>query len=837
MPNIGIISLNSGKLTPLIDARSDIEKYPSGCRILENAIPLIYGPVTRRPGTKYIANVNDNDVKSKIVSFIFSATIAYNIEFGNQVMNVYFDETAVDTNITSPYLEADLFQLHFEQSADVMWITHSDYQPRKFSRVSATEFTLDTIPFTDGPFRERNDIAEDDGVTITVTGLAIASATAGASGAGIFTITSVTDISSLFPLNQRFYVTDSTGNDKAYTVLTATFAALTLTITPNEAVVDGTNDGQIMVDDGTVTLTASAATFTTGSSGHIDSLWKLTHKRLQTVTKGTATATGVIGEAIDVKGAWTFTTTGNWGAVIEVQRNADGTNWETFRTYVSTLTDGRGSFNAQKSDVEADNGVQYRINVTEYTSGTVEANLLVDKSTQDSIYKITAVASTTSATATALVAAPDSTAATRWAEGSWSHVRGWPATITFFEERAVYGFTNQDQQDVWLSKSGKFETFEAGILDADSFALRLPTANRGRWLGSLETLAAGTSGDEWRIRASAIDQALTPTNFEMRKQTQHGSTDMQSLEVNEAILFIDFVARKVREYTFSDPRQKYVAPDLTALAEDITLGGITSAAVQRNPDSIVWFTISNSPYLISLTYEREQNVVAWAQHPLGGSGIAESVSVIPGTTEDVITLTVKRTIDGSTVRFIEQMQPRNFGSTTDPTNAFFVDAGIVDTGGTITITGLSHLEGETVTVFVDGAVQANKTVSGGQITIDESGSRAVVGLSSAYRISPMRPDLVTRLGTTHGIIAVTPEIILSLFVSGGVEYGNGSNQKAIDFRTTEDYDSPPNLFTGDTDALVFDGGFNKDMDIVISGDGPLPCTLRAIILKEKVTGR
>ena len=115
--NYPVISLNAGKLTPLIDVRSDTEKYSSGCRILDNMIPLIYGPVTRRPGTLYRANCEDDDVKSRMVSFIYSTTIAYQVEFSDLIINVYYKDedagtmTAVDTGIVTPYLEADLFEL------------------------------------------------------------------------------------------------------------------------------------------------------------------------------------------------------------------------------------------------------------------------------------------------------------------------------------------------------------------------------------------------------------------------------------------------------------------------------------------------------------------------------------------------------------------------------------------------------------------------------------------------------------------------------------------------------------------------------------------------------
>jgi hypothetical protein len=717
-----------------------------------------------------------------------------------------------------------------------MWITHPSYAPRKLTRTSPTEFTLTAISFKTGPFIERNDIAEEDDVTIAVTGYTVATATLGIAGAGEFTMTSATDISNLFPANKRFYITNSTGNDGAYTAKTSTYAATTLTLVPNEAVATSDNDGQIMVSGGEVTLTTSSDTFVTGDSGHTDALFKLTHKREKTVIKIEKATASEDSAAIDVKGSWSVTSHGNWEGTFEIQRMEDGTNWETFRTYTSVITDSKGSRNIQKSDTEDADNVQYRISYV-YVGGSFNADLVVDKSTQDSIFKITATASTTSATATAIVAAPEHVATKRWAEGSWSNVRGWPAAFTFFEERAIYGFTTLDGRDIYLGKSGDFENFTSGTKADDAFTLTLPTANRGRWLGALETLAAGTTGGEWRIRASAIDEPLKPDPIPtIKRQTAFGSADIQAMEVNEAIIFVDYVARKVREYTWNDTSQKYASPDLTALAEDITSGGITSLAVQKNPDSIIWFTIANNPYLISMTYEREQNVVALANHPLGGNGIAESVCVTPSTNEDVITLTVRRTIDSSTVRFIEEMQSRDWGSTTSSKNCFFVDAGIIDTSGDTTVDGLDHLEGETVSVLADGAVQASKTVLGGSITIDESADRVVVGLPYLPQVSPMRLDISTPGGTTHGSKKKITELVLSLFASMNTKYGDGTDTHSIDFRTTEPYGSPPDLFTGDVD-VVFDGGFSTEDNIVISCSDPLPLTVRAIIARTEQTGR
>ena len=111
MPNLAVITTNSGKMTPLVDVRSDLEKYSGGTRISDNMIPLIYGPSTRRPGTRYRVNAEDNDVKSRMVPFIFSATVAYQVEFSDKIINVYFKNaddgtfTAIDTGIVTPYLE------------------------------------------------------------------------------------------------------------------------------------------------------------------------------------------------------------------------------------------------------------------------------------------------------------------------------------------------------------------------------------------------------------------------------------------------------------------------------------------------------------------------------------------------------------------------------------------------------------------------------------------------------------------------------------------------------------------------------------------------------------
>jgi hypothetical protein len=179
------------------------------------------------------------------------------------------------------------------------------------------------------------------------------------------------------------------------------------------------------------------------------------------------------------------------------------------------------------------------------------------------------------------------------------------------------------------------------------------------------------------------------------------------------------------------------------------------------------------------------------------------------------------------------MQLRDWGNDTD---IFFIDAGIIDTSGTTTITGLGHLEGEVVQVMVDGAKQADKTVSGGEITIDAAGTRVVVGKSYEYILEPMRANLTSSRGSSAGSIMKTSEIVVSFFKTLNARYGDGDTTFDIDWRTEENYDSPPDLFTGEK-TLEFDGGLTTESRVIISGSDPFPCTVRAIILRTDKVGR
>ncbi len=414
------------------------------------------------------------------------------------------------------------------------------------------------------------------------------------------------------------------------------------------------------------------------------------------------------------------------------------------------------------------------------------------------------------------------------------------------------------EQRVWFSVTSDYENFSEGVNDADSFSLGIPTTNELRWIEALDALFVGTAGDEWKIGSNSLETPITPTNFTCRQQSTYGCADIQPLKVNEQILFVDFVGRKVRELTYNDMQQKFVSPDLTTLAEHITESGIVCIAHQRNPDSILWCVLDDGS-LVSMTYEREQDVVAWSDHPIDGT--VQSVCVVPSSQEDEIWLSVAREIIGDTltwesetltyegetvtdvsyVTYIEKMMPRNFG--TDIKDAFFVDCGITVENGTAseTITGLTHLVGETVTVLGDGVVYTPTAAvdADGEVEIDTAVSKVQVGLPYTYKLEPMRPDVSTGEGTTHSSIVKVPEMGISFLNTMNAKYGvDDDNLFTIDWTNPRWANNTEitGLFTGDVIVSV-DSGFSLDNNLIVSGSDPLPCTVRALIPKLEVSGR
>jgi hypothetical protein len=158
-------AFTSGELSPELAARTDFEKYESGCRTLKNWIVRPYGGVSNRTGFRYIATTKNSSKKSRLIEFEFSDTQAYILEFGEEYIRFYMDGGQIQSagapyEVASSYLEEDLDSIHYTQSADVLYLFHPDYTPRKLVRTGHASWTQSEIDFRWPPFRDENTDAD-----------------------------------------------------------------------------------------------------------------------------------------------------------------------------------------------------------------------------------------------------------------------------------------------------------------------------------------------------------------------------------------------------------------------------------------------------------------------------------------------------------------------------------------------------------------------------------------------------------------------------------------------------------------------------------------------------
>lgn len=410
-----------------------------------------------------------------------------------------------------------------------------------------------------------------------------------------------------------------------------------------------------------------------------------------------------------------------------------------------------------------------------------------------------------------------------------------PSVVSFFEQRLVFGNTNNNPQTLFFSKNGDYDNFTVGTGDNDALIYTIASnqVNAIRFLSATRVLTVGTSGGEY-VLTSTNDGPVTPTTTLIRKYSNYGTAQIEPVQVADVTLFAQRGKRKIREFKFVGDVNTggYSAPDMTILAEHVTEGGLVQMAFQQEPDSVVW-CIRADGTLLGLTYRREEEVVAWHKHVIGGSfgsgqAVVESIATLPTDTgEDELYMIVKRTINSVTKRYVEKLKVFDFGNST--TGAFFVDSGLSYSGGAAnSLSALYHLEGETLQVLGNGASHPNKTVSGGAISLDFSSTTAAVGYGYDSSMQTLRIESGSVDGTSQGKPKRVHGITLRFFETVGAEVGNDSGEvDRIFFRDSSmDMDTAVPMFTGDKE-IEFPGGFDDDDRIFVKQSQPLPLTVLA----------
>lgn len=215
MPNIRTFSRSfvGGEVTPEFYGQIADAKFQTGLALCRNYIVLPHGPITNRPGTRFVKATKTAAKRARVIPFVYSNTQTFAIEMGDGYLRfhtsgatlqagspaAYNGATAYTVGnlvssggvsyyciapttgnappnatywyalpadgtyeIPTPYAEADLFAIHYVQSQDVLTIVHPSYAPRELRRYGATDWRLVTVGFA-------SDLASPGSIAATAT--------------------------------------------------------------------------------------------------------------------------------------------------------------------------------------------------------------------------------------------------------------------------------------------------------------------------------------------------------------------------------------------------------------------------------------------------------------------------------------------------------------------------------------------------------------------------------------------------------------------------------------------------------------------------------------------
>lgn len=592
-----------------------------------------------------------------------------------------------------------------------------------------------------------------------------------------------------------------------------------------------------------VTMTASDDLF---QAAHVGSYWELRHlKEAASVTVSLAGSTGEFTSgSIQIEGDWTVVTTERWYGTLYVERRLAGSStWEIVRQF-KAASDRNVSGSGTQGElatyrlryVATGNPFGSAVWVGSAPTAYVKANATLESQEAyvKSLVKVTGYTDSTHVTVTVLKDAASVNATDIWCESAWSPVRGFPRAIGFYEQRLIMGGSRHQPNTMWGSVTDDFENFEYDEDDdaAVAYTFAASEQNNIQWIESMKKVQAATSAREFTVAAGNTDEPLTPSNIVVRSESANGSAYIQSVLVSDSILYVERQKRKVSEMAYSLESDGYGSVDLTLLADHITGDAVTQLAYARQPEPLL-LCVRSDGVLAVLTYHRAQDVTAWARWITDGA--FESVAVVAGTPGDEIWAIVQR----NGTRYIERLSAE---SDLIADGTWLDCASVISAGGgtisSLTNAALARFNGRAVTASVDGRVFPTLTVTSNTITFPESvpnAGRVVVGLPYVGVMQPMKLDVILSSGPSQGRKRRISEITARFLSSKGGVFGADENTLDDIPYASGWNDVPEAEFTGDV-RCPWNGGHDKDGNLILIQDKPWPFTLLGFAVKWEVFG-
>ncbi len=821
-------NFNGGELSSLLYGRPGLDRYKTGLKTCLNFIPLVQGPVERRPGTVHIIEVKTSAKKTRVVRFEFSTTQAYILEFGDQYIRFIKDHAQIDdgspVELATGYLEADLFQLKFAQSADILYITHPSYPPRKVTRTSDTAWTITNITFSDGPFLNTN---------VTTTTLLLSATT----GSVTVTASAVTGING----GDGFLATDigrlirwqDAASDWTFLTITARADITHVTATidgPDASAVTATIDWRLGVWSATTGYPTAVAFHQNRLvfAGPTDNPQRIDMSRTgdfenfaPTEVDGTVVDDNAVTDTLsadtvnnlfwiadDEKGLLTGTRGGEWitrpsdaGAVVTPSNVQSKRSTAYGSANIQATRAGRAMLFIQKAKrklrelayIFEDDGFRApdltlvaehvsRTGIVEMayqpepssllwcvlTDGTLIC-LVYDRDQKVVGWSRHVVGGTSDAGTTqakvesvAVIPNPDDTADELYVVVK-RYIDG--AVVRYIEYMKPHWEETNDQEDAFFVDSGL-------SLDAPLTIIGITQAKP-----AVVAITGVTFSDGDDIRITKVN----------------GMT-----EVNKIAFIVGEKATNSFEL-FSNTKQP------------TTIAAVTKAS----PGSV------NAPAHGLATNDEIGIFGAGGMTELNGNGFTVTV-----TDDDNFTIGV------NTSGFTTFTSGGNIRKAIDSTafTAYVSDGEARER--TTTISGLAHLEGETVQVLAEGSAHPDRVVDSGAITLNRASSKVHVGLGYVSDFETLRSDAGAADGTAQGKFKRYHRVVVRFLQSlGGFLGPDEDSLDEIVFREGGDpMDTAVPLFTGDVE-FEFDDEYTADDHVFYRQTQPLPVCIEAVMLQ------
>jgi hypothetical protein len=597
MPEAIQRSLSGGELSPSLQARDDQVKYATGLKTQRNTLTRSDGGSQNRNGGQFISEIADSTSVCRLIPFEFNDDQTYILEFTDLVMRVW-KEGVLQATVVSPFTEEDLAEIRFSQSADVITFAHPDYSVRELTRTSDSVWAFSTATIgVDATFAYISDSLSALNLSVGVVGTATVS----------YCVTGVLDSGEETPPLGMGPVGTITAISRASTC--------------------------------EITIGAGFGTCLVGDLIYIDHVAGMTELNGRYARITYKTGTTLIGINVDSQNYTAYTSGGNMARACVASALAT--------TPTSANPDVITTYGPPRDYLAA---------TVIFPGGNIKAfNVYKESSGIFGFIGTTQIGTFSNPNIT-----PDTTINPPETTAFFVNTVEKPVVCSYLQQRRVFANFSADTERVAMSSTGKYHHFVTlrPVVDSDSvvFSMAGRKVSQVKHIADVGKMVLFTSTGEWVAEGGAAG-FVTPSEINLKQQSGYGCNYLAPIVIDGSAIFVQARGSIVRDLTFDFNTDGYRGNDLTQFAKHLFENNtIVDWSYQQVPHSIVW-AVRDDGVLLSLTYVKEQQIVAWAHHDFE-NGLVENVCCVPEGTEDAVYIVVKRTIDGSDVRYIERFYTR-----------------------------------------------------------------------------------------------------------------------------------------------------------------------------------